>query len=33
MTRNTGVFLVSVCARQVIDHPVLAGYVFMRRAD
>ena len=33
MTRNAGVFLAGICARHLIDHLVLAGYVFMRRAD
>ena len=33
MTRNTEVFLASVCAKHLTDSLLLAGFVFMRRAD
>ncbi len=33
MTRNAEVFLAGVCAKHLTEHLLLAGLVFMRRAD
>lgn len=33
MTRNAEVFLAGVCARHLVDHLALAGFVVIQRAE